>query len=584
MQLVVVVLALLVVGGVAIPKQIAVEVCEHETAHIDCADGIINILSAAYGRSNDVTCASEGFLGDVNCLATNSVGVVQASCEGQTSCSIDAENAVFGDPCFGTFKYLHVEYVCVPTPIIEPEHGVLFAQACEGSVAELSCPNGVVTILDAVYGRSDATTCASEFGAVDNVACVAPTSLAVVNNLCADQPWCTVSATNDVFGDPCVGTYKYLSIAYRCVPDPHPYRSLVIACENDVVNIDCVDDEILILSAAYGRSDAETCALPDLVGETNCAAENTFAIVDSTCSGHSYCSVGAQNEVFGDPCVGTYKYLRVEYSCRPRQPNVVEVCEHESATLTCDTGVIRVTNAAYGRSDPFACAPDNLIDVPVCLAVNSYVVLSSTCSGLSSCTIDASNDVFGDPCEGVFKYLHVEYLCVPESTPEPLAVEVCENEVAEIDCNGAVIVVSSAAYGRSNAATCAADDFFGDVNCLAATSFDVVSSLCSGQTLCTIDASNEVFGDPCVGTFKYLRVEYYCVSVDFVPPNNGGVHRVPSMPVFGFALVFGVPSVAVALLLRFRRRRLRTMPPTAVPSMVVPIDMDSPKVVVVSYV
>lgn len=33
---------------------------------------------------------------------------------------------------------------------------------------------------------------------------------------------------------------------------------------------------------------------------------------------------------------------------------------------------------------------------------------------------------------------------------------------------------------------------------------------CNGKNSCTIRASNSVFGDPCVGTYKYLEVSYVC--------------------------------------------------------------------------
>lgn len=33
---------------------------------------------------------------------------------------------------------------------------------------------------------------------------------------------------------------------------------------------------------------------------------------------------------------------------------------------------------------------------------------------------------------------------------------------------------------------------------------------CSGKNICTIKASNSVFGDPCVGTYKYLELAYIC--------------------------------------------------------------------------
>ena len=40
------------------------------------------------------------------------VDIVKAACQGQRECTIAATNAVFGDPCGGTYKYLTINYQC----------------------------------------------------------------------------------------------------------------------------------------------------------------------------------------------------------------------------------------------------------------------------------------------------------------------------------------------------------------------------------------------------------------------------------------------------------------------------------------
>ena len=39
--------------------------------------------------------------------------IVSAACQGETSCTVQALNSVFGDPCGGTYKYLTVNYACM---------------------------------------------------------------------------------------------------------------------------------------------------------------------------------------------------------------------------------------------------------------------------------------------------------------------------------------------------------------------------------------------------------------------------------------------------------------------------------------
>lgn len=47
-----------------------------------------------------------------------------------------------------------------------------------------------------------------------------------------------------------------------------------------------------------------------------------------------------------------------------------------------------------------------------------------SCNGKNSCTIRASNSVFGDPCGGTYKYLEVAYVCECKSLKGHCAVSV----------------------------------------------------------------------------------------------------------------------------------------------------------------
>ena len=45
-------------------------------------------------------------------LSVRSYGIVKSQCDGKNRCYVRASNSVFGDPCYGTYKYLQVDYVC----------------------------------------------------------------------------------------------------------------------------------------------------------------------------------------------------------------------------------------------------------------------------------------------------------------------------------------------------------------------------------------------------------------------------------------------------------------------------------------
>ncbi|KAI4904878.1 hypothetical protein NFI96_011573 [Prochilodus magdalenae] len=90
-----------------------------------------------------------------------------------------------------------------------------------------------------------------------------------------------------------------------------------VTCELGYSTLDCGDDVIQINSANYGRTDTTTCSA--LLGlftlNTNCYAPDTFSIVSAWCNGRSKCTVEASYTIFTDPCFGTYKYLKIAYSC-----------------------------------------------------------------------------------------------------------------------------------------------------------------------------------------------------------------------------------------------------------------------------
>ncbi|XP_008413130.1 L-rhamnose-binding lectin CSL3-like [Poecilia reticulata] len=100
-------------------------------------------------------------------------------------------------------------------------------------------------------------------------------------------------------------------------PWQFPIKSLRVACEESVVQIECEENEIIfVINAKYGRSDQTTCS--DGIPEdqtTNSACVSRADLVFQRCNGKSECSVLASSSVFGDPCAGTYKYLEVLYLC-----------------------------------------------------------------------------------------------------------------------------------------------------------------------------------------------------------------------------------------------------------------------------
>ena len=87
-------------------------VCEDYTMAIVCPFGFIQIGRVMYGRQNPCDCPHVADT-DTICAAANALDLVAPVCDGEITCNVQASNSFFGDPCYGTYKYLTVEYTCV---------------------------------------------------------------------------------------------------------------------------------------------------------------------------------------------------------------------------------------------------------------------------------------------------------------------------------------------------------------------------------------------------------------------------------------------------------------------------------------
>uniref|UniRef100_A0A3Q1GN22 L-rhamnose-binding lectin SML-like n=1 Tax=Acanthochromis polyacanthus TaxID=80966 RepID=A0A3Q1GN22_9TELE len=179
--------------------------CDANTGH----HGVIRVQDALYGRADRETC-SEGRLArqvaNTRCSQRGTLDAVKRRCDGKKVCEFNSDAVRRSDPCLGTYKYLETNYTCFPA---------IRVIACEDSVAHLFCAKGqVIFVYGADYGRSDQTTCSYRRPAsqVQNVSCTSFTSKTVVEERCNGKNNCTISATNSVLRDTCVGTYKYLEV------------------------------------------------------------------------------------------------------------------------------------------------------------------------------------------------------------------------------------------------------------------------------------------------------------------------------------------------------------------------------------
>lgn len=90
---------------------------------------------------------------------------------------------------------------------------------CEGKPVDISCKyNEKINVHYAMYGRRTRNICNE--GPIITTECQMPNSLETARAMCDGKRECSVEAAVAHFGEPCVGTTKYLQIMYTCVPEP----------------------------------------------------------------------------------------------------------------------------------------------------------------------------------------------------------------------------------------------------------------------------------------------------------------------------------------------------------------------------
>lgn len=193
----------------------------------------------------------------------------------------------------------------------------------------------------------------------------------------------SVEATNDNFGDsaPCV--VKKLRVDYTVDGTP---RTASVE-ENQTLKISGAapaSGTLLIVKAVYGD-------LPD--GQAADVTEKIAGMVKDNAL-----SVDATNDNFGDPANGVAKKLRVDYTIGG-VPGSLSVNENETLRVSGDAaplaGALTIVKALYGDL-PNGQSADVTQKVAAMLKENGL-------------TVEATNDNFGDPAEGVVKKLQVDY-------------------------------------------------------------------------------------------------------------------------------------------------------------------------------
>lgn len=96
-----------------VPADLQLRACEGQSLRIDCGSRPITIITAAYGRFDNIMIQSDCG-GSKTCSSYNLVGsTISMLCNGRTSCNVAVNNDnMGGDPCYGVIKSLNVWFNC----------------------------------------------------------------------------------------------------------------------------------------------------------------------------------------------------------------------------------------------------------------------------------------------------------------------------------------------------------------------------------------------------------------------------------------------------------------------------------------
>ncbi|KAM9475483.1 uncharacterized protein Hap1MRO34_011288 [Clarias gariepinus] len=454
--------------------------CEGSVASLDCGTQRIMIVWANYGRTDSTTCSTgrpSSQVSNKNCYSSNTLSTVSSVCDGQNSCSITASNSVFSDPCGGTYKYLSIVYGCIMKRHVDQVRARRINIDTEPD--ENNRPPDVSMRMPEIKSLE-----------VDNA---------------------TVQESKEVM-DVTVQECAVLLVAPGLLVSGVVFFSEnTITCYGDVQRLTCDTGLIMVNSSLYGRTDNSTCITgkrPAQVANTRCSL--SISTVADRCNGLRVCEL--KTDLLGnpDPCFGTYKYYNTTYDCISGR--VVVICEQGYSTLDCENDSIKIINANFGRHDSFTCSnglPCNATHNTNCYAKNTSSIVAALCNGQKRCTLEASSTIFTDPCNGTSKYLTVSYRCTPTSRE----IVTCEGSTAKLTCGSQHITIISANYGRTSSTTCSSGrpaSQISDTKCNASDTLNKVKARCEGKCSCEVPATNDVFSDPCYGTYKYLTVVYSC--------------------------------------------------------------------------
>eukprot|EP00823_Brevimastigomonas_motovehiculus_P005140 TRINITY_DN3624_c0_g1_i1.p1 TRINITY_DN3624_c0_g1~~TRINITY_DN3624_c0_g1_i1.p1 ORF type:complete len:1151 (-),score=344.41 TRINITY_DN3624_c0_g1_i1:219-3671(-) len=270
------------------------KVSENMVLSLSCNDDSMTITSiefASFGTPRGV-CGAYGI--NTKCHSSKSVELVSSACVGKSSCTIQASDTQFGDPCYDTLKYLVVQAHCsaAATDTLALHASIVVPT---GSTAHTYLP---LLSLSSPTLTDTSETIYEKGKFLPNVV---PGVRAVTHIY---QPFPALLIEHDG------GIYDFRMQGSEGV------HVCAVAKEHTTLSLSCPDQKTIgyVAFASFGSSPS-TCNEKHIYNVGDCHAGSSRLVVESACLGHSSCSLLIEDTTFGDPCYDTEKSTLIDVVC-----------------------------------------------------------------------------------------------------------------------------------------------------------------------------------------------------------------------------------------------------------------------------
>ncbi|HNP54176.1 MAG TPA: hypothetical protein PKK69_06150, partial [Ferruginibacter sp.] len=347
-------------------------VAENATLSLSSPNGAVftAVNFASYGTPT----GSCGSFATSTCHAATSSSVVSALAIGQSSFSVTANNATFGDPCVGTVKQLAVQAtygftVTISAPLTTTISGS--SSVCEGSSVTLT--------------SSAASTYSWSTGETTQSIVVSPTNTTTY----------TVNTTNGG----CLGSgTKTVSV----IPAP----TVTLSTTSPVV---CSGTNTATITYSNPQNSPDRYSITWTPAAVSAGLNN---VSNATLSGGSFNISNIPSTTGTYPALitisnsstGCSSYYSAGTLC-------ATAAENATLSMTAPSGnrFIQITFASYGTPTG-SCGS---YATSSCHSATSLTVVQNAALGQNSFTLGATNGNFGDPCSGTVKRLYVSAIYSP---------------------------------------------------------------------------------------------------------------------------------------------------------------------------